>query len=261
MQPKRLYRLGYGQRPDLGPSEVAPTDPSAEDFVRDAEIGQGWLHPEASNYTFVVELTLGGRKGFGVYKPQSGEAPLWDFPTGSLYRRECATYELSRLFRWPLVPPTLVREGELGVGSLQLYTPQVPDSNYFTLRETHRDEALRMAVFDLVANNADRKGGHCFVAECGGVWGVDHGLTFHTQPKLRTVIWDFAGEPVPEPLLEDLRRVSGALGSAAPGEAKALASFITAEELEVTCRRIAALLEHPAMPEPYSRRDVPWSWL
>ena len=122
-----LSRAFPKERIDTGPHDVAPSADDADRFVRLAEIGDGWLHPDSSNYTFVVELRLEGKTGFGVYKPQSGEAPLWDFPAGTLYRRECAAYDLSCLLQWPIVPPTAYRDGELGVGSLQLYVPPVGD--------------------------------------------------------------------------------------------------------------------------------------
>ena len=197
----------------MGPSEVAPTDAHAFDFIRAARMGNGWLHPIASNYTFVVELELDGLRGYGVYKPERGETPLWDFPAG-LYKREYAAYQLSELLGWGLVPPTVVREdGELGIGSLQLYVPPKPGSHYFDLRSTHRDSVIRLAAFDWIANNADRKGGHCFVGESGGVWAIDNGLTFHEEHKLRTVIWDFAGENVPQPLIEDIEMVQSCLSN------------------------------------------------
>lgn len=242
----------------MGPSDVAPADEHAVDFVRRAEMGDGWLHPAASNYTFVVELALGDLHGYGVYKPEHGEAPLWDFPRG-LYKRECAAYELSRLLGWQMVPPTVVRDdGEMGIGSLQLFVPPQADSHYFELRETHRNEARRMALFDWVANNADRKGGHCFVAESGGVWAIDNGLTFHEEHKLRTVIWDFAGEKVPAGLLRDVEVLSTSLRETDSAAAKTLAGLLTPAEMEALERRTCAVLEAPVFPGPYSRRDVPW---
>ena len=120
-----------------GRHDVPPSAPDAERFVREADIGDGWLHPYASNYTFVVRLSLDEQEGCGVYKPQTGERPLWDFPTGTLAHRECATYELARALGWGLVPPTVLREGEADEGSLQLFVPHDPDSNFFTLRDEH----------------------------------------------------------------------------------------------------------------------------
>ena len=254
-------RLRYSAPPVLGRSDVAPLDPAAESFLAEAEIGQGWLMPGASNHTFLVELCSGSKQGYGIYKPQAGEAPLWDFPDGTLYRRECAAYVASRLLDWPLVPPTVLREGELGVGSLQLYVPPQGQTHYFTLRDEHLDEVFRMAVFDVVVNNADRKSGHCFLGRDGGIWGIDHGLTFHIDRKLRTVIWDFGGERVPTPLLDDLHRLADDLEGDTSTAAVRLAEWLVPREVEALRRRIRALLHDPIMPEPRTRRDIPWPWL
>ena len=260
MVTERLRILRRGETVSLARHDVAPGAASARAFVERAEMGVGWLHPAASNFTFVVELALDEQRGYGVYKPERGEQPLWDFPSG-LYRRECAAYELSLLLGWPIAPPTVARTGELGVGSLQLFVPPRADSHFFSLRDDHRDEALRIAVFDVIANNADRKGGHCFVAQSGGVWGIDHGLTFHAEHKLRTVIWDFAGEPVPQPLLDDLARLLSLLDTPASGAADALTRLLAPEETAALRERTRRLLEDPVMPTPASRRDLPWPWL
>ena len=260
MVTERLRILRRGETVSLDHHDVAPDAANARAFVEQAAMGDGWLHPAASNFTFVVELALGGERGYGIYKPERGEQPLWDFPSG-LYRRECAAYELSLLLDWRMAPPTVVRTGDLGVGSLQLFVPPRSDSHFFNLRDDYRDDALRMAVFDLAANNADRKGGHCFIAQSGGIWGVDHGLTFHAEHKLRTVIWDFAGEPVPEPLLRDLARLLPLLDAPEPGPASALAGLLAPEEAAALRERVQRLLEEPVMPAPTSRRDLPWPWL
>ncbi|MEX2430387.1 MAG: SCO1664 family protein [Dehalococcoidia bacterium] len=261
MPQTRLYRTFAAEHIARGPHDVPPQDPNAIQFLHDAEMGDGWLHPSSSNYTFIVELCAGDRRGFGVYKPRAGEAPLWDFPSGTLYKRECAAFELGRLLEWPVVPPTVVREGELGIGSLQLFVPHPPDSNFFALKETHRDDVLRMAVFDIVANNADRKGGHCFLAQAGGVWGVDHGLTFNVPRKLRTVIWDFAGEPVPRHLVTDLCTLLDTLVRDGPPALGALQELLLPEEAAALQQRLEAVIREPVMPMPYSRRDLPWPWL
>lgn len=244
-----------------GRHDVGPADVDADAFVRDAVIGDGWLHPQSSNYTFVVQLTCDGRSGYGVYKPERGAAPLWDFPGGTLYRRECAMYELARALDWGLVPPTVAREGEVGVGSLQLFVPSPADVNFFTMRDSHRDEMFRMAVLDVIANNADRKGGHCLADAEGRVWGVDHGLTFHTERKLRTVIWDFMGLDVPEGLLVGLRGLQDQVCAEDSVEAGRIAEFLSAPEMDALRGRLRGLIERPVMPQPFSRRDVPWPWI
>jgi uncharacterized repeat protein (TIGR03843 family) len=243
-----------------GPHDVPPSDQKSEEFVRLAEIGDGWLHPRSSNYTFVVELKHGERRGFGMYKPQRGEASLWDFPLG-LYRRECAAYELAKLLGWALVPPTVVRDGEAGVGSLQLFVASGDESDFFSLRESHKEELFRMAVFDMVANNADRKGGHCFLGPTGALLGVDHGLTFHQEHKLRTVIWDFAGERVPDELLANVQALQALLSTHDSPVVTVLAGLIDETELAALRARIDEIVTTPIMPHPYSRHDIPYPLL
>ena len=249
-----LYGNYPAQRIADGPHDVAPSNPDAGRFLRDARIGDGFLHPYASNYTFVVELELGGKSGFGVYKPRLGEAPLRDFPDGTLFRRELAAYELSVALGWGLIPPTVERDGEGGEGSLQLYVPHEPDSHFFSLRDEREDECLRLAVFDVIANNADRKGGHCFLGPDDRLWAVDNGLTFHADPKLRTVIWDYAGRRAPDALLADAARVAAGLPAA-------LHALLATEETDALAARIRAFLADPELPSPRSRRDIPWPLL
>ncbi len=244
-----------------GRHDVPPSDPAAEQFLRDARIGDGWLHPDASNYTFIVELQLGDCRAHGVYKPRSGEAPLWDFPAGTLYRRECAAYALSKALGWGLIPPTVEREGEAGEGSLQLFVPHDPDSNFFTFRDEREEESLRLAVFDVVANNADRKGGHCFVGPDEQVWAVDNGLTFNIAYKLRTVIWDFSGSRVPCALLDDASRVADDIASGEGPLALALSRLLDQQENAALLDRLRRLIIDPALPPPRSRRDLPWPCL
>ncbi len=257
-----VLHQGYPSRQIAeGRHDVGPADVDAEAFVREGEIGDGWLHPRSSNYTFVVELARDGRSGYGVYKPGKGETPLWDFPSGTLYRRECAMYELARILDWGLVPPTVVREGEAGIGSLQLFLPSADNVNFFTMRDTHREEMFRMAVLDVIANNADRKGGHCLADAEGRLWGVDHGLTFHSERKLRTVIWDFAGLDVPEGLVVDVRKLLDAVCAEDSEETGRMMEFLNAREMDALRQRLRGLIESPSLPQPYSRRDVPWPWI
>jgi len=163
--------------------------------------------PWSSNATFLAELALEGTTTLAVYKPERGERPLWDFPRG-LYKRELAAWHLSEAFGWGLVPLTVQRDGPYGEGSFQLFIPADFEQHYFTLRENpaHHGRLQRICLFDLVANNADRKSGHCLLGPDGGIYGVDNGLCFHVEPKLRTVIWDFGGETIPGEMLEDVRR-------------------------------------------------------
>jgi uncharacterized repeat protein (TIGR03843 family) len=191
---------------ELGANDQLPLEERSA-LLHTGEITAYEVVPWGSNYTFLVALAdkSGEPRTIGIYKPRQGEAPLWDFPDGTLYQREYAAYRLSRWLGWDLVPETIIREdGPYGVGTVQMYIEPEDETHYFSLRETHADDLRRMALFDLITNNADRKGGHLFKGKDGKVYGIDHGLTFNTQPKLRTVIWDFTGEPIPDTLLADL---------------------------------------------------------
>ena len=207
----------------------------------------------SSNYTFLARVCgPGDFEALAVYKPQQGESPLWDFPDGTLYRREVAAYRLSRLLGWPDIPATVVREhAPHGVGALQLFIDAQPGRHYLAGNEEPESHWLRVAAFDVVTNNADRKSGHCLFDAAGRVWVVDHGLTFHVEEKLRTVIWDFAGRPLPAELRPDLERVLGELDQ--------LEELVSKAELRKLRRRFEAILE-PAwrFPSPTSGWSVPW---
>lgn len=216
----------------------------------------------ASNYTFLARLDPHPPSGLMVvYKPARGESPLWDFPAGTLYQREVAAYQLSQALGWPRIPPTVVRDrGPHGVGALQLYVEA--DGRHFLSEQTEptlsqRDAWRRIALFDVITNNADRKSGHCLLDANDQVWVIDHGLTFHTDPKLRTVIWDFSGEPLPEDLCGD---VEGALTALQKGPlADELESLLSPAELRFLQRRIRGVLDPRwRFPEPTSAWSVPW---
>lgn len=198
--------------------------------------------PWSSNRTFLVEVSRDEERMLAVYKPGRGERPLWDFP-GSLYRREAAAWVLSELLGWGVVPETIVRDGPLGEGSVQRFVPADFRQHYFTLLEdpAHHDALRTICAFDLLANNTDRKSGHCLLGEDGRVWAIDNGLCFHPQPKIRTVIWDFAGEPVPARLLADVERLVEGL----PG---GLGDLLTDDEVAGVRRRAESLLRRPVFP-------------
>lgn len=214
------------------------------------------LMPRASNYTFLAEIAQGERATLAVYKPRSGETPLWDFPDGTLCKREVAAFEVARALGWPAVPPTVLRRGPHGLGSVQLFVDAEPQEHYFTLVERDPEPFRSVAAFDVVINNADRKGGHCLLGPDGTVWLVDHGVCFSAQPKLRTVIWDFAGQAVPPALREDLRRVAGALRSGPLHET--LAGLLAPAEVEAAARRADRLADRGSFPEPGNGRAYPW---
>lgn len=199
--------------------------------------------PGSSNATFAVLLTAGPREWFAVYKPEAGERPLWDFEPG-LYKRERAAFLLSEHLGWGLVPPTVVREdAPVGVGSLQWYI-EADAEHYFTLREgAPESESVmrRVALFDYVSNNTDRKSGHVLRDADGRVWAIDHGLCFAAEYKLRTVIWDFAGQPVPGDLLD-------AVAPLADGVPDELAALLSGHEVRALRHRVRRLLEEPLFP-------------
>jgi uncharacterized repeat protein (TIGR03843 family) len=210
--------------------------------------------PWSSNGTFLATVTAEGAETLAVYKPGRAERPLWDFP-GGLYRREVAAYELSEALGWDLVPETIVRvDGPLGPGSLQRFVDADFEQHYFTLLEDpgHHAVLKRMAVFDVVANNADRKGGHCLLDADGHLWGIDHGLCFHSDPKLRTVIWDFGGEPLSD---EDGAALAHLAGGDLPA---ALGALLHADEVAALERRLGRLLRTGELPEPRSDHPYPW---
>jgi hypothetical protein len=243
-------------------SELSNWDPhrsDASEVLLRAEINDCKLLPSGSNYVFLVSMSdAEAGAGFGVYKPERGEAPLWDFPDGALYRRERAAYLLASDLGWNFVPPTVVREGPHGIGTVQLFIPHDPRQNYFTLREQYEPELRRMALFDAIANNADRKGGHCLLGPDGQIWGIDHGLTFHASYKLRTVIWDYADEPIEAALLADLQALLERLGDPRTPIRSGLDALLHRSEIEALCARTEDLLRRRTYPRPGARRAVPW---
>jgi uncharacterized repeat protein (TIGR03843 family) len=220
------------------------------------------LFRRSSNYTFLAELR--GQVDaeetalLAVYKPAEGESPLWDFPSGTLYRREVAAYLLAKSLGWPRVPPTVVREvAPHGVGALQLFVHAEPSEHSLVSKGQADETWLRIALFDVITNNADRKSGHCLTDANRQVWVIDHGLTFHVDPKLRTVIWDFAGQRLPGPLRLELERtaVSMESGDLSP----ILGELLTRREMAALRRRTqTAARPGWEMPHPTSAWSVPW---
>ena len=234
----------------MRPAERASPDPLT--LLRAGEIELKGRMPWSSNATFLVGLCLDGVTGLAVYKPLRGERPLWDYPEG-LYRREVAAYLVSEALGWGLVPETVTRDGPLGPGSLQRFVEADFREHYFTLleRPEHHDALMAICAFDLLVNNGDRKSGHCLLDEDGRLWAVDHGLCLHAEPKLRTVIWDFAGHPVPEARVGDAARLAA---SPPPG----LDGLLRPQEVDALVRRAAGLVRRPVFPPVRSARAYPW---
>lgn len=232
------------------------SDPGIPAALVSGELELLGLLPNSSNYTFLTRATDGEEQVLAVYKPQRGETPLWDFPEGTLCRREVAAYVVARELGWPNVPPTVLRDGPEGLGSVQLFVEFDTSQHYFTLEGTRDDEFRRIALFDLVVNNADRKGGHCLLSPDGTIWVVDHGVCFSDEPKLRTVIWEHAGETIQPGLLIALRRFRDGL---ATGTVRAeLSDLLSVEELTALDSRIDELLRVGVFPEPGPGRPYPW---
>ena len=211
--------------------------------------------PWSSNQTFLARIEHAGVASLAIYKPRRGERPLWDFPKGTLCRREVAAFELSRSLGWSIVPATVLRDGPLGVGSVQIFVDHDPEEHYFTLRDVHLDRFRQFALFDVVANNADRKAGHCLRGRDGHVWGIDHGVTFHAALKLRTVIWDFEGEPIGDGPMGGLEALDIAFREGLGAE---LAELLSPVEAEAAAGRLSWLLAQRVFPPPLTDYPYPW---
>lgn len=245
---------------------MSDNEPQELSFGRVLEILQkGTIDAEhgmmrwSSNYTFLVSVTHEGTSVMAVYKPQRGERPLWDFPEGMLCKREVAAFITSQELGWQIVPPTALREGPRGLGSVQFFINHDPEVNYFTFDASLLPQVRRIAAFDYIVNNADRKGGHCLLDSSGHVWGIDHGITFHVSPKLRTVIWDFAGQDVPESLLNDMQRVLDTVRNPDCDFTKELLTLISEREAAAFQQRLEHLLRMKRFPKPGAAGpNYPW---
>lgn len=216
----------------------------------------------ASNHTLLVQIGASALGVHGVYKPAAGERPLWDFPTGTLANREVAAYLVSEALGWGIVPPTVLRsDGPSGPGSIQLFVPHDPELHYFVLvedRDNHRALA-RMALFDLVINNADRKGSHVMLTDDGRIQGCDHGLAFHSDPKLRTVIWELGGHELEPAWRKDLARLAAALEDPTSSLASDIAELLSPEEVANLAHRASILRGLRALPDiDPEQRPYPW---
>jgi len=243
-----------------------PNDSQEISFARVLEVlEKGTIDAEhgimrwSSNYTFLVSVTHEGTTLMGIYKPHRGERPLWDFPDGMLCKREVAAFLTSQELNWQIIPPTVLREGPRGIGSIQFYVDHDPEVNYFSFDPSLIPQIMPMAAFDYIVNNADRKGGHCLLDKQGHVWGIDHGITFHSSPKLRTVIWDFAGQPIPEHLLKDMERLAKCAADTQSSFRQELAKLITEREIHAFQQRLNHLLRSRKFPQPgASGPNYPW---
>ncbi|MCT7352764.1 SCO1664 family protein [Streptomyces sp. 15-116A] len=268
----------------IPPRSVTAVDPAVRELLAEGELTVRGRIREASNAALYCTVTHDGREATCVYKPVAGERPLWDFPDGTLAGREVAAYEVSEATGWGLVPPTVLRDGPYGEGMCQLWIDPAPGAELLALVDGEEpepgwkaigfaetgegrtallvhadDERLRrLAVLDAVINNADRKGGHLLPTADGRLFGIDHGVTFNVENKLRTLLWGWAGEPLTQEALD----VLGGLGKAlTDGGALAtrLAPLITRAEIAATRARVDALLTTARHPEPTGDWPaIPW---
>lgn len=240
-------------------------EPAVLDLLRQAELEPVGRISSASNVTLLCRLgdDRPGGQLLAVYKPERGEAPLRDFPPGTLHRREIAAFVVDRALGWGMVPPTVLRDdGPYGRGSVQLFIDHDPDRHYFTLVEEGVEAVLsqlrRMVVFDVVINNADRKGSHVLLPRDGRIRLVDHGICFHAEPKLRTVAWDFAGEPVPLEARQDIARLADRLDDGADPVIRRIGELLEGDEVEALRRRARATADLDRLPHPTGPRPLPW---
>ncbi|MET9913094.1 SCO1664 family protein [Streptomyces sp. NPDC006476] len=270
--------------PERIPPRSVTTDEPLADLLTHGELTVRGRIRDASNAALYCTVAQEGREATCVYKPVAGERPLWDFPDGTLAQREVAAYEVSEATGWGLIPPTVLREGPYGEGMVQLWIEATPEADLLALVDAEEpepgwkaigfaevgdgktallvhadDERLRrLAVLDAVINNADRKGGHLLPTEDGRLYGIDHGVTFNTENKLRTLLWGWAGEPLTPEAIDALKGLQEAL-TAEGALAGRLSALITAAELDATRARVAVLLETGTHPEPSGEWPaIPW---
>jgi len=211
-----------------------------------------------SNYTFLTHLTHDAGDLDAIYKPSRGERPLWDFARGTLCLRERSAYLVSEAIGWSLVPPTILREGPHGWGSLQFFIQHDPNMHYLTFQGNHIEQSQQVALFDVIINNADRKSGHVLLGNDGRLWAIDHGVAFHDEDKLRSVVWDFAGQTIPDHLSENLMAFQSWLCYGNDKLRQELGQLLDKAEMDALEMRLQRLLETGTFPHPGPGRYYPW---
>lgn len=229
------------------------------ELLANGEIDAQGVMPYSSNYTILTTVEDADLRALAVYKPRRGERPLWDFPRGTLCRREVAAFVVSAALGFDLVPPTVLRDGPYGVGSVQLFIDSDDEAHIFTMqKEGGYDAALRkLALFDCLINNADRKSGHCLKATDGRMWAIDHGIAFHYEHKLRTVVWDYVGDRFAADDAAALREFRARL-DANDDVAAMLDDLLEKAEVRALRRRLDSLLTSGVYPSPGPGPNSPW---
>ncbi len=269
VRPLRLISAATAPPPTVDPGELAASKvwrfPVSEADViatlQRGTFGPLKLVPWGSNYTFIAPLCdeQDGKEFAVIYKPMRGEAPLWDFPNGTLYKREYCAYVVSKALGWNFIPPVVIRDGPHGIGTVQLFVDVDERQQYYEFQEDHAHELKRIAIFDYITNNADRKAGHCLLGSNGLVWGIDHGLCFNHVPKLRTIIWEHSGQPIPEDICLDLAELATDSTRLTTLQTE-MQELLERREIELFLERFESVLNHPVFPGLNSRRQVPWGF-
>lgn len=228
------------------------------DMLNSGELEVEGLVPWGSNYTFLVRVCAEQGEIEAIYKPGRGERPLWDFPKGTLCLRERAAYLVSEALSWHLVPPTILRKGPQGRGSLQYFVAHNPEEHYLTFQGQFLEQLQKISLFDVIINNADRKSGHVLLGDDDRLWAIDHGVCFHTDYKLRTVIWEFAGEPIPASLATDLKAFQKWLDVADSELYQQFCTLLTTNEIAALSNRLQRLINRNIFPNPGPGRHYPW---
>jgi uncharacterized repeat protein (TIGR03843 family) len=245
---------------DHEPASAIPQGLSSKatlELLRTGELVIAGRLVDASNATLYCTVKAGAVSMTCIYKPRAGERPLWDFPTGTLSRREVAAYEVSETLGWGIVPPTVWRDGPVGPGMVQQWIDVDETVDLVDLVRSDRVDLQRIAVFDVVINNADRKGGHILPTPDGLLFGIDHGVAFSVEDKVRTLLWQWEGDPVPQPVIEDLEQFARALkGGPVRDSLRALLSRV---EIHAIARRVDQLLVRKRLPGPSPDWPaIPW---
>lgn len=227
-------------------------------ILEKGQLEMNGLVPWGSNYTFLVHINHETGQIAAIYKPSKGERPLWDFSRGTLCLRERAAYLISEILGWHIVPPTILREGPHGWGSLQYYVEHDPQEHYLTLQGQCVDQVQIIALFDALINNADRKSGHVLLGDDDQLWAIDHGVCFHADYKLRSVIWEFSGQPIPNQMMAGLVAFQSWLCQGNDPAYTELSQLLDPRELDALSHRLDRLIAEGIFPQPGSGRHYPW---
>lgn len=228
------------------------------DILEKGRLETEGLVPWGSNYTFLVHINHESAQLDAIYKPGQGERPLWDFARGTLCLRERAAFLVSKALGWNQVPATILRDGPHGQGSVQLFVEHDPQQHYLTIQGRFQEQVQRIVLLDVLINNADRKSGHVLLGNNGRLWAIDHGVCFHSEYKLRSVIWEFAGDPIPDEMVADLVAFQSWLCYGSEPDLVELSQLLDPLEMDALRQRLQRLIERSVFPKPGPGRHYPW---